>query len=50
MIEFRIEDIKFDEVDSQWSVNEKIAYEVAYASSIAGVRSLYASKHVGLNL
>ncbi len=41
---------KFDEVDSQWSVNEKVAYEVAYASSIAGARSLYASKHVGVNV
>src|SRR4030042_1860650 len=41
---------KFDEVDSQWSVNEKVAYEVAYSSSIAGARSLYASKHVGVNV
>lgn len=41
---------KFNEIDSQWSVNEKVAYEVAYASSIAGVRSLYASKHVGVNV
>lgn len=41
---------KFDEVDTQWSVNEKVAYEVALASSIAGLRSLYASKHVGVNV
>jgi indolepyruvate ferredoxin oxidoreductase alpha subunit len=40
----------YSEVDSQWSVNEKVAFEVAYAASIGGVRSLYASKHVGLNV
>ncbi|MFA5097169.1 MAG: thiamine pyrophosphate-dependent enzyme [Candidatus Margulisiibacteriota bacterium] len=40
----------FDEVDSQWSVNEKIAYEVALAASIAGARSLFAAKHVGINV
>jgi indolepyruvate ferredoxin oxidoreductase alpha subunit len=40
----------FDEVDAQWSVNEKVAYEVALAASIAGLRSLYASKHVGINV
>jgi indolepyruvate ferredoxin oxidoreductase alpha subunit len=37
-------------VDTQWSVNEKVAFEVAHAASIGGVRSLYASKHVGLNV
>jgi indolepyruvate ferredoxin oxidoreductase alpha subunit len=41
---------KFPEVDAQWSVNEKVAYEVALGASIAGARSLYASKHVGLNV
>jgi len=41
---------QFPEVDAQWSVNEKIAFEVALASAIAGLRSLYASKHVGLNV
>jgi indolepyruvate ferredoxin oxidoreductase alpha subunit len=41
---------KFPEVNAQWSVNEKVAYEVAFGASIAGVRSLYASKHVGLNV
>jgi indolepyruvate ferredoxin oxidoreductase alpha subunit len=41
---------KFPEVNAQWSVNEKVAYEVALAASIAGARSLYASKHVGLNV
>jgi indolepyruvate ferredoxin oxidoreductase alpha subunit len=41
---------QYKEVDTQWSVNEKVAFEVAYAASIGGVRSLYASKHVGLNV
>lgn len=41
---------QFPEVDSQWSVNEKVAFEVALSSSIAGLRSLYSSKHVGLNV
>src|SRR5271157_4633867 len=40
----------FDGVDAQWSVNEKVAFEVALGSAIAGGRSLYASKHVGLNV
>jgi indolepyruvate ferredoxin oxidoreductase alpha subunit len=37
-------------VDAQWSVNEKVAFEVALGAAIAGGRSLYASKHVGLNV
>jgi indolepyruvate ferredoxin oxidoreductase alpha subunit len=40
----------YKEIDAQWSVNEKVAYEIAYGASMAGVRSLYASKHVGLNV
>ncbi len=38
------------EVKSQWSVNEKVAFEVAYGAAVSGVRSLYISKHVGLNV
>ena len=34
----------------EWSVNEKTAFETAYAASITGVRSLVAMKHVGLNV
>lgn len=41
---------KWEEVESQWSVNEKVAFEIAYGSAVAGVRSLYVSKHVGLNV
>ena len=42
--------VQHPEVNAQWSVNEKVAYEVAWASAVAGVRSLYSSKHVGLNV
>ena len=40
----------FPEVDAQWSVNEKVAFEVALGAAIAGKRSLFACKHVGLNV
>ena len=40
----------YREVDAQWSVNEKVAYEVALAASIAGARSIFAAKHVGINV
>lgn len=41
---------QFKEIDSQWSVNEKVAFEIAYAASIGGKRSMYIGKHVGLNV
>ncbi|HNX90812.1 MAG TPA: indolepyruvate ferredoxin oxidoreductase subunit alpha [Candidatus Omnitrophota bacterium] len=41
---------EYREIDSQWSVNEKVAMEVALGASIGGVRALYASKHVGINV
>lgn len=34
----------------EWSVNEKVAFEAAYAAAITGVRSLVSMKHVGLNV
>jgi indolepyruvate ferredoxin oxidoreductase alpha subunit len=40
----------FKEVDVQWSVNEKVAFEVALGAAVGGVRSLFACKHVGLNV
>lgn len=39
-----------DSLYCEWAPNEKIAAEVAYGASIAGVRSLCAMKHVGLNV
>jgi len=35
---------------AEWSTNEKIAMETAYAASISGVRAMTACKHVGLNV
>ncbi len=40
----------FREVDTQWSVNEKVACEVSLGAAIGGARSLFACKHVGLNV
>lgn len=34
----------------EWSVNEKVAFEAAYGAAIAGVKSLVAMKHVGVNV
>ena len=34
----------------EWSVNEKVAYEVAYAGSMSNARSVVVLKHVGLNV
>jgi len=34
----------------EWSVNEKVAFEVAYGASMTGVRAMTACKHVGLNV
>lgn len=41
---------QFKDLDCQWSVNEKVAFEVSLASSIAGRRSMFCAKHVGLNV
>ncbi len=41
---------KYQEIDSQWSPNEKVALEVAIGSAVAGARSLAAMKMVGLNV
>ncbi len=39
-----------DKIRCEWSVNEKVAMEVAIGASIAGERALTAMKHVGLNV
>ncbi len=41
---------RYDSIYCQWSVNEKVALEVASGASIAGVRTLVVMKHVGLNV
>ncbi len=40
----------FNEVYTEWAPNEKVALEVAFGASFAGVRSLACMKHVGLNV
>jgi len=35
---------------AEWAPNEKVAVEVAYGGSMAGVRSICAMKHVGVNV
>jgi indolepyruvate ferredoxin oxidoreductase alpha subunit len=35
---------------SQWAVNEKVAFEIAYAGSMAGLRTAVSMKQVGLNV
>ncbi len=37
-------------IHTEWSVNEKVAYEVALANSMAGRRSVVSMKQVGLNV
>ncbi len=37
-------------VYTEWSVNEKVALEVALGAAISGARSLVTMKHVGLNV
>ena len=41
---------KYKSIYSQWSVNEKVAMEVATGAAMAGARTLVAMKHVGLNV
>ena len=41
---------RFRSVYSQWSPNEKVAYEVGIGASMGGARVLVTMKHVGLNV
>ena len=40
----------YDEIDTEWSVNEKVAMDVAIGASLGGVRSIVTMKHAGLNV
>ncbi len=42
--------VKFEEIYTEWSPNEKVAAEVAIGASIAGARSMACMKHVGMNV
>lgn len=39
-----------DSMKHQWSVNEKVALEIALGSSVCGERSAVITKHVGMNV
>lgn len=41
---------KFPDIYCEWSVNEKVAMEVAIGASFSGARALTTMKHVGLNV
>lgn len=41
---------EYNDIHSEWAPNEKVACEVAFGASLAGVRSACAMKHVGLNV
>jgi len=38
------------EIYAEWSVNEKVAFEVALGGALGGKRALAAIKHVGVNV
>ena len=42
--------IRNTDVPCEWSINEKVALEVAYGVSLTGRRVLCSMKHVGLNV
>jgi indolepyruvate ferredoxin oxidoreductase, alpha subunit len=41
---------QYEEVYAEWSVNEAVAYEVAFGAAVGGVRALTAMKSPGLNV
>ena len=40
----------YENIYTEWSVNEKVALEAAAGASLAGARSMASMKHVGLNV
>lgn len=42
--------VQYEEIYAEWAPNEKVATETALGASIAGVRSMCAMKHVGVNV
>jgi len=41
---------RYPEVHSQWSANEKVAFEEGMGAAIGGLRTMITMKHVGLNV
>ena len=42
--------LRTDPLHVQWAVNEKVAFEIAYAGAQAGLRTAVSMKQVGLNV
>jgi indolepyruvate ferredoxin oxidoreductase alpha subunit len=42
--------VRYRSIYSQWSPNEKVAFEVGIGASLGGARALVTMKHVGLNV
>ncbi len=42
--------VKFKDVYTEWSINEKTALEIGLGSSLSGARTLVTMKHVGVNV
>jgi indolepyruvate ferredoxin oxidoreductase alpha subunit len=40
----------YDDLESNWSTNEKVAFDVAMGVSLAGKRAMVTMKHVGVNV
>ncbi|MCL5959602.1 MAG: indolepyruvate ferredoxin oxidoreductase subunit alpha, partial [Chloroflexi bacterium] len=38
------------DIHTEWSVNEKVAFEVAYFAAVSGIRAMCSMKQVGLNV
>lgn len=41
---------QYTEIESEWGINEKVAFEIAMGGSLAGARSMVSMKHVGVNI
>ncbi len=41
---------QYEEIYAEWSVNEKVAMDVAIGASLGGVRAVVVMKHAGLNV
>lgn len=46
----RFKELRLDPVHTEWSTNEKVAFEVALAAAWSGLRAAVAMKQVGLNV
>jgi indolepyruvate ferredoxin oxidoreductase alpha subunit len=40
----------YEEIDAQWSTNEKVAFDEGMGAALGGVRTMVTMKHVGLNV